>query len=124
MESECYPCMPISSSHNNLSSNLGSSMVKEEPQSPEITQNNLLSDLFAPETTPVSGAITPGAKVQSGAQVQTSSNLRKFNVKEEPVENVTTSTPTGVTTVQNHNPFIRTIYSRPRSVPYLFKFVF
>ena len=93
-------------------------MVKEEPQSPEITQNNLLSDLFAPETTPVSGAITPGA------QVQTSSNLRKFNVKEEPVENVTTSTTTGVTTVQNHNPFIRTIYSRPRSVPYLFKFVF
>ena len=99
-------------------------MVKEEPQSPEITQNNLLSDLFAPET-PVSGAgaITAGAQVQSGA-VQTSSNLRSFNVKEEPVENVTTSTTTGVTTVQNHNPFIRTIYSRPRSVPYLFKFVF
>ena len=115
MESECYPCMPISSSHNNLSSNLGSSMVKEEPQSPEITQNNLLSDLFAPETTPVSGAggITAGAQVQSGA-VQTPSNLRNFNVKEEPVENVTTSTTTGVTTVQNHNPFIRTIYSRPR----------
>ena len=114
MESECYPCMPISSSHNNLSSNLGSSMVKEEPQSPEITQNNLLSDLFAPET-PVSGAsaITAGAQVQSGA-VQTPSNLRNFNVKEEPVENVTTSTTTGVTTVQNHNPFIRTIYSRPR----------
>ena len=113
MESECYPCMPISSSHNNLSSNLGSSMVKEEPQSPEITQNNLLSDLFAPET-PVSGAsaITAGAQVQSGA-VQTPSNLRNFNVKEEPVENVTTSTTTGVTTV-NHNPFIRTIYSRPR----------
>ena len=114
MESECYPCMPISSSHNNLSSNLGSSMVKEEPQSPEITQNNLLSDLFAPET-PVSGvsAITAGAQVQSDA-VQTPSNLRNFNVKEEPVENVTTSTTTGVTTVQNHNPFIRTIYSRPR----------
>ena len=87
-------------------------MVKEEPQSPEITQNNLLSDLFAPETPPVSGAITAGAQVQSGA-VQTSSNLRSFNVKEEPVENVTTSTTTGVTTV-NHNPFIRTIYSRPR----------
>ena len=109
MESECYPCMPISSSHNNLSSNLGSSMVKEEPQSPEITQNNLLSDLFAPET-PVSGA---GAQVQSGGTVQTT-NLRSFNVKEEPVEHVTTSTTTGVTTVQNHNPFIRTIYSRPR----------
>ena len=98
--------MPISSSHNNLSSNLNSSLVKEEPQSPEITQNNLLSDLFAPET-PVSGAIT------AGAQVQTPSNLRSFNVKEEPVEHVTTSTTTGVTTV-NHNPFIRTIYSRPR----------
>ena len=108
MESECYPCMPISSSQNNLSS-INSQLVKEEPQSPEITQNNLLSDLFAPET-PVSGA---SAQVQSGGTVQTT-NLRSFNVKEEPVEHVTTSTTTGVTTVQNHNQFIRTIYSRPR----------
>ena len=73
-----------------------SALVKEEPHSPvNDPANNILSDLFAP-TTPSETGVT-------GAPV---TNLN-FNVKEEPLEHLSTES---ITT----NPIIRTIYSRPR----------
>ena len=68
---------------------MASSLVKEEPQSPVTDPaNNLLSDLFAP------------------APPETGMTNLNFNVKEEPVEHISTEV--------NTNPIIRTIYSRPR----------